>query len=220
MWLVVAWAAQHEVKVDRREACPPRGFGAARVVGGAVRPRAEQRVALDAQALRLGPLHDARDASLLGELINHAYLLLLKRAAVMLCAMRVAARARARARVCVCVCVCVWQLVRTEQCVALSGEYREELLEAQRLAARKRQQLGPEAQPATAFVALDRLKQAVQVTYPQQSRGRRSEAGTVNACMLELTAAFHPSELNAPPPHLSRACSHHERRSSKSWSNL
>lgn len=91
MWLVVAWSAQHEVKVDRREACPPRGFGAARVVGGAVRPRAEQRVALDAQALRLGPLHDARDASLLGELINHAYLVLLKRAAVMLCAMRVAA---------------------------------------------------------------------------------------------------------------------------------
>ena len=202
MWLVVAWAAQHEVKVDRREACPPRGFGAARVVGGAVRPRAEQRVALDAQALRLGPLHDARDASLLGELINHAYLLLLKRAAVMLCAMRVAA--------------CTNRAMRG----SLSGEYREELLEAQRLAARKRQQLGPEAQPATAFVALDRLKQAVQVTYPQQSRGRRSEAGTVNACMLELTAAFHPSELNAPPPHLSRACSHHERRSSKSWSNL
>ena len=202
MWLVVAWAAQHEVKVDRREACPPRGFGAARVVGGAVRPRAEQRVALDAQALRLGPLHDARDASLLGELINHAYLVLLKRAAVMLCAMRVAA--------------CTNRAMRG----SLSGEYREELLEAQRLAARKRQQLGPEAQPATAFVAPHRLKQAVQVTYPQQSRGRRSEAGTVNACMLELTAAFHPSELNAPPPHLSRACSHHERRSSKSWSNL
>lgn len=119
-----------------------------------------------------------------------------------------------------CSAQCVWQLVRTEQCVALSGEYREELLEAQRLAARKRQQLGPEAQPATAFVALHRLKQAVQVTYPQQSHGRRSEAGTVNACMLELTAAFRPSELNPPPPHLSRACSHHERRSSKSWSNL
>ena len=115
---MVAWSAQHEVKVDRREACPPRGFGAARVVGGAVRPRAEQRVALDAQALRLGPLHDARDASLLGELINHAYLLLLKRAAVMLCAMRVAARAR----VCVCACGSLYEQSNAWLCQASTGK--------------------------------------------------------------------------------------------------